>query len=249
MSTGADSIKSQLQQFGLSESAVNVYLSIVQSDQTSPLEISRKLSIPRTKVYRILEKLLKKGLVEELGEGYGKRYRALHPGSLLALVQDREKDLFLLKMSTPAIVSHLESLMPEGTSEVYMNIYTGKDGLEEVMMRIFSAGDKLRVYGDLHPFLNKVAISKLKKVINNTLSIYILSDKKVRTSFGINASIEKRQSPFIIGSDEVIILAESCVYFFTKGEDGEYYEYREVSDVNYVAHQNTIFDYIWQVSR
>jgi sugar-specific transcriptional regulator TrmB len=226
-----------------------VYLSIVQSDQTSPLEISRKLSIPRTKVYRILDKLLKKSLVEELGEGYGKRYRALHPGSLLSLVQDREKDLFLLKMSAPAIVQHLESLMPEGSSEVFMNIYTGKDGLEEIMLRIFSSGDKLRIYGDLHPFLNKVPISKVKKVIGKSLSIYILSDKKLRTSFGIDASVEKRQSPFIIGSDEVIILTKSCVYFFTKGEDGEYYEYREISDMNYLKHQNTIFDYIWQVSR
>jgi sugar-specific transcriptional regulator TrmB len=74
-----DSMKDQLKKLGLSERESIVMLSLIKVNSMSAAEISKISKIPRSKIYDITEKLLRKGLCKEIGEGKIKKYSAVDP--------------------------------------------------------------------------------------------------------------------------------------------------------------------------
>ncbi len=110
MSTNKDNLIEQLAQLGMSVDAGRVYIELMQGGKVSPLSLSRKLNIPRTKVYRILSKLQNMELVEEQKRKYGSRFMPVNPSKLLELVNRREKELLLVKASINSTVFALNSL-------------------------------------------------------------------------------------------------------------------------------------------
>src|SRR3990167_9821405 len=86
-------IITQLEQFGLDEVEVQIYLNLLAGGAKTPLDLSRETNINRSKIYRYLDRLKQKRLIEETDKGRGLRLKAASPDSLQLLILEKEQQL------------------------------------------------------------------------------------------------------------------------------------------------------------
>ena len=79
-----------LQELGLNEIEVKVYLELIKSESLLASEISSKLNLHRTTSYYILQNLIKKGLVSYIIKSGKKYFIATNPQKLLEIEKERE---------------------------------------------------------------------------------------------------------------------------------------------------------------
>src|SRR3990167_405295 len=108
-------LMNQMTGFGLNKDEVHVYFKLIEKGISNPLELSRELKISRTKVYALLEKLIKKGFVKEEVRGYGSKYLPEDPSKFAILIKEKELPLERLKRLTPRLSAYPRTLrlMPE----------------------------------------------------------------------------------------------------------------------------------------
>lgn len=183
-----------LQDLGLSEKEAQIYLALLEVENDSIIDISKKTAINRTTIYPVIEGLLKKGLASEIRVGKKVFYQAESPERLETYVE-RQKLLFeekariikdiipqlkatqrdsgerpLIKMyeGHDGIVSSIEDFYTNiHESETLYNIYP-RDSVEE----LFSESDRRRIY------------NKRKKLNVPTRSIYTFSKKELEDTEG-----------------------------------------------------------------
>ena len=75
-------ILKQLVDIGLEEIEANIYLHLLENGPRTHLELSRETNTDRSKIYRYVEKLLKKNLIEESNDAWGKKLQAAKPSNI-----------------------------------------------------------------------------------------------------------------------------------------------------------------------
>jgi len=72
-------LEKYLQEIGLGDKEAAVYAALLQVDDDSVLDLSKKTKINRTTIYPVLESLAKKGLISEVKVNAKVRYQAEPP--------------------------------------------------------------------------------------------------------------------------------------------------------------------------
>jgi sugar-specific transcriptional regulator TrmB len=164
MSLQTDNIKKSLKLLGLSNEEIELYLALLAKSPESALELSRKLSIGRTKVYRLLDLLQTKGLVNTLVDEYGNKFEANPPTQIELLLKEKEVELEKLKSNAPKIIQELESLQPQAFGETKVVYYKGVEGLKQITWNSLKAKDGIRIYeiSNMEGFLDKEFSEKVR---------------------------------------------------------------------------------------
>ena len=253
MSEELDNIENQLRQFGLSSIEVTLYLQLLEKGKDTPLELSRKLKIARTKIYRTLEKLIEKGLVIERVEGHGKKFEASSPQRLLDVVNQKEKDLLLLKSSAPTIVGQLNNLITISSTESKILHYRGLEGLKQVTWNSTKVKDIFRIYEfgpSMNNFLDFDFAEKVRRKYaqNESAEFRQLTNHEViEESTKVKEHIQQWKPRFIDKSEldikfEVQIYNDVyCMYEYTKDD----VFIVEIYNQQLADFQKQVFDLIW----
>lgn len=102
-----------LNQFGLTDNEVAVYLETLKHNETSPYAISRATHIPRTTVYDVLMSLSLKGLITLIqSDGITKqqtRIKAKNPSELRKIIHQKQQDLGVLDVAIVDILPQLKN--------------------------------------------------------------------------------------------------------------------------------------------
>lgn len=139
-------ITSQLQQLGLSKNEVQIFLALLDGPK-NPTEVSRLTGIARSNVYRIVDTLSEKGILQELTTENDKLLTAADPAALELLVIEQENHAALQR-------SHFEQLLPllahaaNEKNELGIKTYRSTGGLKQMLWNelkhkeilLFSAG-------------------------------------------------------------------------------------------------------------
>lgn len=97
-----------LLELGLTERESKVYLALAQLGTVGVSDILKIATVPKSKIYEILQTLSEKGLCFEKNSGYGKRYQAVDPAKALhGLIRKREDELAQLKKKTDQTVEKI----------------------------------------------------------------------------------------------------------------------------------------------
>jgi sugar-specific transcriptional regulator TrmB len=139
MSEQTDNLTQLLKPFGLTTEEALIYLVLLEYGKLSALVISRKLQMGRTKVYRILDKLIAKELVINQFDEVGFKFVASPPEKLALQVARREGEVVALKQSLPNIQDKLLQLSEGGQSGSKVLYYRGKRGLSQVNFNLLRA--------------------------------------------------------------------------------------------------------------
>ena len=119
---------------GLNQGETSLYTSLLKQESASVLELSRQTSIPRTQVYRLLESLCSKGLVEKIIEPHRTRFKAEDPRKLETLINQRLDSVKTLKNKASEIISSLtlnQSIQPTS-----VKFYRGETGLAQMVWHV-----------------------------------------------------------------------------------------------------------------
>jgi len=138
---------SQLGLFGLDEIEVQIYLNLLAGGAKTPLDLSRETSINRSKIYRYLDRLKTKKLIEESNVGRGLKLKAASPDSLELLVYEKEQELKLQKESLPVLMKELAGLPQDLQKSIEIKHYHGTDGLKQMLWNHLSAKKEILVFG------------------------------------------------------------------------------------------------------
>lgn len=131
-----------LQDLGLSDKEVSVYLALLGNGHSSVAEIADSTKIKRPTVYTILESLAKKGLASETTRDNKTRYQAEPPERLETFVE-RQKATFQEKTQMlKSIIPELKTMQRESADKPVVKYYEGKEGLISSLEEIFDRKDQ-----------------------------------------------------------------------------------------------------------
>lgn len=141
-------ITSQLEQFGLDQVEVQIYLNLLEGGAKTPLDLSRETSINRSKIYRYLDRLKAKRLIEEADKGRGMTLKAANPDSLQLLILEKEQQLRNQKELLPDLVKELAALPASGGKSGFeVKHYHGTEGLKQMLWNHLAAKKEILVFG------------------------------------------------------------------------------------------------------
>ena len=140
-------ITSQLLPFGLDEVEVQIYLNLLEGEAKTPLDLSRETNINRSKIYRYLDRLKIKRLIEEADRGRGMRFKAASPDSLELFILEKEQQLKNQKELLPELVKELATLPSGGKSGFEIKHYHGTEGLKQMLWNHLRAKKEILVFG------------------------------------------------------------------------------------------------------
>jgi|SRR3989344_3859482 len=86
-------IEETLQELGLNKRESICYTALLELGSSTVGAICKKTSIPSSKIYEILNKLIRKGLVSYVIRGKVKHYQASNPTVLLNYIEERKKKI------------------------------------------------------------------------------------------------------------------------------------------------------------
>lgn len=139
-------ILKQLIDIGLEEIEANVYFHLLENGPRTHLQLSRETSIDRSKIYRYVEKLIKKNLIIESNDAWGKKLQAAKPGNIEQLLEKKGEILRLQKEVAPILINELNNLPSYNQREIEIKNYRGSEGLKQMLWNQLSAKKELLAF-------------------------------------------------------------------------------------------------------
>jgi sugar-specific transcriptional regulator TrmB len=195
MSEQTDNIISRLLPFGLEEAESRIYLELLEKRTSTALGISRSLGIGRTRVYRLLDRLVEKGLVvQKLGSG-GFIFAASDPGQLQQLVIEKENEVRMLKTSVEETKKILEERLGADVPGSKILYYRGAEGLNRVNWNVLRAKGELLSFevATADAYMPQVEAEKMRQgLVDNNIFVRTITNKtKLEPYTEVTEMVEK----------------------------------------------------------
>jgi len=129
-----------LEEIGLTKGEIKVYLTLLKTGQTTTGKIIEESGLSSGKIYEILDKLIKKGLVSFIIQEKTKYFQASNPNRILDFLNEKEKSLEEKKKE---LSKEIPSLLDAYNSKRNENNSTLFKGLKGIQTAIFESLDRL----------------------------------------------------------------------------------------------------------
>lgn len=119
-----------LEKLGIEKNEAKIYLSLLGMGLTSATKISSQTKIERTLVYRLLERLIDKGLVTYVTENRAKKFSAVDPENLKIQLKEKEKALEEILPKLKKMSGNSKEKVPK------IEIYRGLKGVKSLVREV-----------------------------------------------------------------------------------------------------------------
>ena len=158
-----------LKDIGLNKQEADVFEILLPGTPLSILDISRKLSVPRTNVYRICDSLVKKNIAEWAIQQRGNMIKAIEPEKLSFLVQKKEAEVEGVRSDIQQLKQFMKSF--SGTlPKTQLKFYQGVEGMKQLIWNTLRAEREILGY----------SIYGRKAIVGETFSIKYIEEFKIR---------------------------------------------------------------------
>lgn len=134
-----------LQNFGLTEAEVKLYLELLKAGEATATELAKKTNTNRTFTYDRLKKLLDSGLVSYVIKDNKKYFKAAEPSHLLGIIKEREEQV-------KSILPELEKLKKPYKECPKVELFSSKKGIRTVLNLILKEKKDTLIHGSLTRF-------------------------------------------------------------------------------------------------
>lgn len=117
---------------GLTELKAQVYLYVLHYGPCSAARVYRGLEHDKSSTYRILDELVREGLLEKKGGKYGQEYRATDPSFVLQLARDRREEISEAEREIFDLVRNLEEQSALVYKQHNVRVYEGVRGAKDI---------------------------------------------------------------------------------------------------------------------
>ncbi len=139
-----------LQDIGLSQGETKVYLALLGLGATKTGPLTKKAQVSSSKVYKILDRLITKGLVGHVLRGKVKYFTALEPKRVLEYVENEEKKIHEKRVLVEKALPQLELAQKMAGQKTEAVIYEGFKAIKNFYLNILEelkTGDTYYVLG------------------------------------------------------------------------------------------------------
>ena len=139
-----------LRKLGLTEGEIKVYLASVQLGESTSGPIIEKSGVSVSKVYLILSKLSKKGLICHLVKEKTKYFKAADPNRLLVYLQEKENELKSQEIILSNLVKELKTYSNTALTTETAQVFEGFKGIQtarERTLKIMNTDDEMWILG------------------------------------------------------------------------------------------------------
>jgi len=140
-------VLTQLQQFGLDDIETTLYIHLIENGPKTPLDLSRETSVNRSRIYRYIDRLKAKKLIEEVNLGRGITLKSSSPKNLELLIMEKEQEVKIQRENLTGIIKELTSSPAEQPKSIEIKHYHGTEGLKQMLWNHLSAKKELLVFG------------------------------------------------------------------------------------------------------
>lgn len=138
-------IRDFLTKLGFEKEEIQLYTSIFQKGPVTLLEASRLSGLDRTKLYRIIDPLIKKKLIEEVPQYKRRTIKACDITTIELLVKEKElQDQYLI--NTLPSFSHALGELSKPLQESNVIFYRGVEGIRQMTWNILRCKGLYRTY-------------------------------------------------------------------------------------------------------
>ena len=134
-----------LQQFGLTDAEVCVYLALLQMGDATASAIAKRTGANRTFTYDRLKKLGETGLVSSIIKDNKKYFKAAAPSQLLSLLKEREEQI-------KEILPELEQLKQEKDTGPHAEVYSTRKGVQTALNLMLKEKKTIYLHGSVLGF-------------------------------------------------------------------------------------------------
>ncbi len=160
-------IQEALKKYGLTDKETNVYLALLELGKARVQEIAKRVRLPRSTVYSVLEALEQRGLLTTYDEGKIKIFIAENPKKIMHDMTERMKRL-------EDIYPDLKNLFQTHKTLPHIRYYEGKDALQDMYWEILNKKG-----------LKEYSIIASEEEWQNLGSTFVKNFKKKRADAGI----------------------------------------------------------------
>lgn len=132
---------------GLTKNETQVYLALLKLGKAKAGTIIKEAKISSGKIYETLEKLSSKGLVKSVSENGVKHFIASNPDSLLAYVNEKEKDLHNKKEQIKNIIPELNNLRDLDKKLETVSLIRGFRGINPIVYDALEKCKEIKIMG------------------------------------------------------------------------------------------------------
>ncbi|MEK6890656.1 MAG: helix-turn-helix domain-containing protein [Nanoarchaeota archaeon] len=236
-------INNALEEYGLSENEIKVYLSLIKLGESSVQKIAKNSGLPRTTCYNLLESLEQKGLAGFIIKESKKYFSASQPKKLLENLDEKKKII-------QEIIPQLNSISESIKEKPKVTIFEGVKGIRSILKDVLDERKTIYHYGD---------IISIQKVFDHVFPQYILERIKKKIHIKIickkedahkelvkNSKKELREFVFVPEKfkfeSSVFIYADKVVIFHINQEP---YFAVVIDDKDFYKTQKNFFEMTW----
>ncbi len=142
-----ESYKDVLQDYGLSENEIKIYITLLKMGEASVQAIARNAGLARTTTYHVLAYLKEKGLASSIENGKITYFQATNPQRLVETLTEQKKRI-------ESIIPELKHLSLTITEKPKAVIYEGAKGIRAILQDVLEEKKEILHYGDLISLTN-----------------------------------------------------------------------------------------------
>jgi len=188
-----------LQDIGLTESEIKVYLALLKLGQTTAGKIVDEAKVTRSKIYDILERLKNKALISYITKESTKYFSATNPNNILTYLEEKEKKIQeeknSIKKILPELLNQQKLFQKDKVAEVFIGI-NGMKNAFNVLVEEFEEKEPYYAFGagkgenveQIQIFFSQLHLKRKEKKIKS----FIIFNESSRSLFE-----EQEKSKFV----------------------------------------------------
>lgn len=164
-----------LQEFGLTNVEIKVYITLLQFGEATASQIAKRTSKNRTFTYDRLKKLSDFGLVSSIIKDHKKYFIAAEPSQLISILKEREEKI-------QGILPELEKIRKPLPIGPEVEVYSSVKGVKTALNLMLSSKKMIYLYGTLNLFENAMPTYFRiwnKRRIKENIEMRILSNESI----------------------------------------------------------------------
>lgn len=160
-------INGYLSQLGYSKEAIKIFSALTENGPLTLQKVAKNSGIERTRLYRIVDEYIEKGLIEEVPVYKRKTIKAVDLEAIELMVKQQQSKAQMLSENLNIFSQAVKSLSQKGQQKVNVVYYRGVEGLKQMTWNVTNAKEVWRTYS--YRFWNDIFGDRFTTKINREL--------------------------------------------------------------------------------
>ncbi len=251
-----DKLQISLKPLGITDRQFKIYSVLAEYGKLSVVQIAKYTGYSRPAIYRAIEQLKKKQLVDSISDGKRTIFAAGDPKILNQILNNKEEKLVKTRNILPDIINDIEKSKEKHQKESYVTFLHGIEGIKQVLWNTTKTQNNGEIFGYGYLSLYEIVGEKFSDLLhreyqNKNHNLYELTNQfetEIKWTKLTDYYLQKYKEKYIpkdifpIEFDEYIY--EDVVAFYHY-KNGEYFGI-EIHNAEIAKLQRNLYWEIWE---